>query len=144
MVSINQTIFKSILKAIGELRYQAKDDPAVWKSLIELIIVDDMIEWASGLGESEEVLNKLINKRMQIILYNKGINPEYEDTSSAYVNVNTPQSNDTWKRVWDAKDCIDHDPNNTVLPCTAHGVCPGAQRQLKRVDSITIKDFNFQ
>jgi hypothetical protein len=33
--------------------------------------------------------------------------PEYEDTSLAYTNVNTPQTIDTWKRVWDSKNVID-------------------------------------
>jgi hypothetical protein len=28
-----------------------------------------------------------------------------------YTNVNTPQTRDTWKRVWDSENVIEFDPN---------------------------------
>jgi hypothetical protein len=47
--------------------------------------------------------------RYELIKCNSAFNVQYADTLSAYVNVNTPQSGDTWKRVWDSQ-------TSTVFP----------------------------
>jgi hypothetical protein len=41
-----------------------------------------------------------------MILCSPAFKVQYADTSTAYVNVNTAQTNSTWKRVWDSPNAI--------------------------------------
>jgi hypothetical protein len=56
MIDINSTIYTSIKDAFGKLRYQAKDDVKTFKDIMRLVLINDMLEWAAGLGEPESVL----------------------------------------------------------------------------------------
>lgn len=116
MIDINKTIYTNILDKLNYLRYQAVDNPKAFKALMSLVILDYMIYWADELGEPQCVIQKLIDKRHNILIHNSCINPVYADIATAYVNVNTPQSNDDWKRVWDieTEDCITLSPNCPV------------------------------
>jgi hypothetical protein len=115
MVDINKTIYTNIVNKINMLRYQAVDDPTAFRAILDLIIVDCLIRWAGGLDEPQHILDQLVEKRNAILMHNSCIIPEYTDWSTAYVNVNTPQTNDDWKRVWDAAESDDYIFVNTVL-----------------------------
>lgn len=106
MIDVNGTIYKSINDAFGKLRYQAKDDPKVFRSILEVSMVDYMLHWASGLLEPQENLQKLVNLRHDLLMCNPALKLQHLDNSTAYVNVNTPQSNADWKRVWDAHNVL--------------------------------------
>ena len=106
MVDIHSTIYTSLNNAFGKLRYQAKDDSKAFKAIIQAIMLDDMIEWAAGLAEPESVLQTLVDKRLDLIKCNSAFNIQYQDSKPIYINVNIPQSNDTWKRVWDGKNVV--------------------------------------
>lgn len=108
MVDINKTIYTNIVNKINMLRYQAVDDPKAFRAILDLIIVDCLIRWAGGLDEPQHILKQLVEKRNAILMHNSCIIPEYTDCSTAYVNVNTPQTNDDWKRVWDAAESDDY------------------------------------
>lgn len=102
MIDVKGTIYKSINDAFGMLRYQAKDDPKAFRSILEVSMVDYMLHWASGLLEPQENLQKLVDLRHDLLMCNSALKLQHLDNSTAYVNVNTPQSNADWKRVWDA------------------------------------------
>ncbi len=118
MVDVNRTIYKNIIDRINALRYQAKDNPEVFKLILSLIILDWIIYWAEGLDESPYEIKQLIEKRNAILMHNSCLNIIYADTSSAYTNTNTPQTNDTWKRIWDASNHENYVKLTTVLTPT--------------------------
>jgi hypothetical protein len=55
------------------------------------------------------------------------------------VNVNTPQSIDTWKRVWDSKNVFQFDPTTSFQPCVEEG-CTEVPK-LIRVNNIIIEEI---
>lgn len=115
MIDVKGTIYKSINDVFGMLRYQAKDDPKAFRSILEVSMVDYMLHWASGMLEPQENLQKLVDLRHDLLMCNSALKLQHIDNSTAYVNVNTPQSNADWKRVWDAGTFI---PDNLHLePC---------------------------
>lgn len=101
MLDVDKTIFSSVIDALGQLRYQAKDDPKRFKAILTLIIMNDMLEWAFGQTDNHCILEKLEDMRHRFILCNTAFKQEYTDNLSTYVNVNIPQTSATWKRVWD-------------------------------------------
>lgn len=104
---INSTIQQSIIDTFGRLRYQAKDDPQAFKDILKIVILDDIIEWSNSASGMQPDLKKMQQKlrdlQTQFILCNPAFSKQYIDSETAYVNVNTPQSNSTWKRVWDSE-----------------------------------------
>ena len=144
MIDINSTIYKSIVDKFGQLRYQAKDDPKAFKAILDVIILDDMLEWASGLDDRQELQEALYEKRQQLLLCNPAFKLQYVDSESAYVNPGTPQSNSTWKRVWDAAESREyvHIPDGMVfIPCTDELCSSSVPKGLIKVDEIIIKEI---
>lgn len=107
MINVNKTIYKNEVDKINLLRYQAKDDIKGFKAILSLIVLSDMIEWSEYLDTPNHVIKKLVDKQMDLILHNSCIIPHYSNNSRVYTNVNTPQSNDTWKRVWDCLEVVE-------------------------------------
>lgn len=138
---INSTIQQSIIDNFGKLRYQAKDNPKAFKDILKVVMLDDIIEWsASVLGMSPDlsrIQQKLKDLQMQFILCNSAFSKQYIDSETAYVNVNTPQSNSTWKRVWDSEHCIT--TNTPIYPC-AEGGCEES-KNIIRVRLGQVKDL---
>lgn len=139
MIDIDKTIYKNVLNKINQLRYQAKSDTKAFKSILKLIFVNDMIEWASQ--APEEVKEKLHKIQQQLILCNAHITPEYEDTSLMYTNVNTPQTTDTWKRVWDSDNKIEIAEDEMFIPCTKADCSDNHIKYLIKVDNIIIEEI---
>ena len=133
---ITSTIQQSIIDAFGKLRYQAKDDPKAFRSILEVIMLDDMLEWAAGLAEPESVLKALFDKRLDLINCNPAFNIQYKDSKPIYTNVNTPQSNDTWKRVWDSENVVV--PCQQFEPCDENNECPN--HQWIEIETVIFKD----
>lgn len=104
---INSTIQQSIIDNFGKLRYQAKDDPKAFKDILKVMMLDDIIEWSASVldcgRDLHYVQTKLRDLQTKFILCNPAFSKQYIDSETAYVNVNTPQSIDTWKRVWDSE-----------------------------------------
>ena len=115
MIDVNSTIYKSINDAFGQLRYQAKDDPKAFRSILEVSMVDYMLHWASGLLEPQENLQKLVDLRHDLLMCNPALKLQHLDNSTAYVNVNTPQSNADWKRVWDAPNVLSTEDDEVFI-----------------------------
>lgn len=116
MIDVDKTIYISLIDKIRKLRYQAQDNPQDFKSILRLIILSDILEWSEGLNLPQSLQEQLIQKQVDMILCNPAFKVQYADTSMAYVNVNTAQTNSTWKRVWDS-------PNATQVNESNIGIC---------------------
>ena len=141
MLDIDKTIGFNIINSINLLRYQAKDDSPYFKSIIELIILQDILEWTQSLKESEHIQKLLMSKIQDLILKKKCIVPKYSDTSTAYTNANIPQGSDDWKRVWDTEGAIEVPSYEVYLPCSDTDCNPS---RVYKVDLGTVKDFFIQ
>lgn len=106
MIDVDKTIYISLIDKIRKLRYQAQDNPQDFKSILRLIILSDILEWSEGLNLPQSLQEQLIQKQVDLILCSPAFKVQYADTSTAYVNVNTAQTNSTWKRVWDSPNAI--------------------------------------
>jgi hypothetical protein len=139
MIDVKGTIYKSINDAFGMLRYQAKDDPKAFRSILEVSMVDYMLHWASGLLEPQEHLQKLVDLRHDLLMCNPALKLQHLDNSTAYVNVNTPQSNADWKRVWDAHNVLNPHVDTIYLSCK-EDTCTSGPTSLIKVNKITINN----
>lgn len=136
MIDVNKTIYASLMDKIQRLRYQAQDNPKDFKSILRLIILTDILEWSEGLDLPQSLQEKLIQKQIDMILCNPAFKVQYENTSTAYVNINTAQTNSTWKRVWDS-------PNITQIDKEDIGICQNefCIPTLFQIVQIEIKEF---
>lgn len=105
MIDIKNTLFQTVKDKINRIRYQADDNTADFKIIILGIILDDLYDWGKYLELDEEKLNK-IKKTRDSLLINNCVFLKNHIQDSNYVNVNTPQNNDTWKRVWDSPHVV--------------------------------------
>lgn len=116
MISIKKSIYATIKDRIEKMRFLGQNDPKGMKKILSLIGINFVYDWVYFNDTQSEYLQKLRDLQTRIIasdctfkkvnkdLYKNGVVEAFQ----AYRNVNTPQSNDDWKRVWDA-------PNVTVL-----------------------------
>lgn len=107
MIDIKKTILETIKNKIKKLRFLGKNDTKGFKKILSLIILDDLFEWSNYLDAPQSIQKKLQDMRNKYILCQRDFIIKYGEPSTAYVNVNTPQTNDTWKRVWDSKNLFD-------------------------------------
>lgn len=107
MINVKMTILETIKDKIKKLRLLGQNNPKVFKKILSLIILDDLCEWSDYLDVPQSVQKKLQDMRNNYILCNRDFIIEYGEPLTAYVNVNTPQTNDTWKRVWDSENLFD-------------------------------------
>lgn len=138
MIDVNKTIYTSLIDKIQRLRYQAKDNPQDFKSILRLIILTDILEWSEGLDLPQALQEKLIQKQIDMILCNPAFKVQYTDTSTAYVNVNTAQTNSTWKRVWDSSNITQIDKEDIGV-CQNEFCIPA----LFQIVQIEVKEFPF-
>lgn len=101
MIDVEQTLLDTIIAQVNELRFHAHDDPNCWKKIIYLTILNDLYDWSYYREDKVEIQNKLKQLRIDFILKNPMFGIVHKPYSGVYTNVNTPQNNDTWKRVWD-------------------------------------------
>lgn len=105
MIDVNKTLLATLNQKFGELRYQGKNNSKEFRAVLSLIIVHDLLEWSVELG-NKKVVKKLKEIENSLLLHNPSFNIEYTCDDDPYVNVNTPQNIDTWKRVWDSSNAI--------------------------------------
>lgn len=88
-----------------KLSLQAQPDNKGFKAIMNLIIISDLIEWAEVLEDAtqkETMLVKLKNKFLRCYKNDLKICQAYNTNNELiYSNVNTPQGNYDWDRVWD-------------------------------------------
>ena len=98
MIHTRKTIFKTLQKRIRELTKHA--NPEEFKKILLAVILNDLKEWSEYIPKDnpfiiEDLLNNLLRDNCFIIERINNI------SHASYVNVNTPQTNNTWQRVWD-------------------------------------------
>lgn len=112
MISIKKTIYATLKDKIKKLRFLGQNDPKGMKKLLSLVAINFVYDWVYFNDTESEYLKQLRDLQTGIILngctfkkvnkdlYKNGVIEAFQ----AYRNVNTPQSNDDWKRVWDAPE----------------------------------------
>lgn len=116
MIDVKNTIFETIKDKIQKMRFLGQYDPITFKHILYLVLLDDIYDWSNYLDESQSIQKRLQELRTQFILDHGEFVVKMTSPNNFYINVNTPQTNHTWKRVWDAPDVIDlsnHDPFET-------------------------------
>lgn len=155
MIDVKKTITSSIKDRIDKLRKLGENNVNAFKKILYLIVLDDVYDWSGYLDAPQKVQRKLKEARIQFILNNPELimerEPEvYENAlgesiiikhRQPYVNVNTPQTNDTWKRVWDnlggAGNILDVDiPQTTPTPPTSWELDPSCKIEMVYYQNI--------
>lgn len=136
MIDANKTIYTSLIDKVQRLRYQAQDNPKDFKSILRAIILTDILEWSAGLDLPQSLQEKLKQKQIDLFLCDPAFKIKYADTSTAYVNTNTPQTNSTWKRVWDS-------PHVTQIDKEDVGICYNefCMPPVFQIVEIEVKEF---
>lgn len=106
MINVKDTIYSTIKDRVDKLRFLAVNDAKAFKKILYLIIMDDVYDWSSYIGGSQEVQDIIQHLRYDFIRHNEEFLIERDIDASMYVNVNTPQTNNTWKRVWDSPNVV--------------------------------------
>lgn len=131
MINVKGTIFETIKDKINKMRFLGYNDPATLKHILYLIVLDDLYDWSDYLEDPQPVQKQLQDLRIQFILNHGEFIIDNVDSEDFYVNVNTPQTHYTWKRVWDAPDLVIVDDveqaqvaDNHAKPFTPDSTCP--------------------
>jgi len=99
-MNIKATIYNAILEKIFRIQKLADYDNANLKTILSLIVLDDLIDWGMSKEESKETLKHLKYLQHQILEKNKDIEPIMDNSRlRTYTNVNLPQTNTTWARL---------------------------------------------
>lgn len=133
MIDVKATILETIKDKFNRLRFLGDNDPKGLKKILALIVLDDLYEWSDYLDAPQAVQKKIQEMRTNYILCQRDFKIEHTPQEGYYINVNTPQTNYTWKRVWDAPDLFpaDWDEISVVVgsdlhprPFTPDPTCP--------------------
>lgn len=131
MIDVKNTIFETIKDKIQKMRFLGQYDPITFKHILYLVLLDDIYDWSNYLDESQSIQKRLQELRTQFILDHGEFIVKMTSPNNFYVNVNTPQTNHTWKRVWDAPDVVtiesvEQELETTVnaRPFTPDPTCP--------------------
>lgn len=103
MIDVKHTILKNLDKAFYKLRFLGKNNVHLFKRILFLIVLDDLYDWSACLDEKQSVQKRLQDLRTKFLSCNRDIEI-CSFPNDMYVNVNTPQTNNTWKRIWDNPD----------------------------------------
>lgn len=108
MIHTRKTIFKTLQKRIRELTKHANLSPKEFKQIMIAVILNDMKEWSEYIPKDDP--NKIVKQLEDYLRNNCFLIERIPENTYAYVNVNTPQTNDTWDRVWDRECSVLADP----------------------------------
>lgn len=132
MINVKKTIYASIVNSFNRLMKLADNNPIAFKKILFLIILDDLFDWADYLDQPQSVQAKLKQLRYDFIDQNREFIKQYDVREfDSYVNVNTPQTNSTWKRVYDTT-VSDFDVDQVTK-----------KNQFDPVPSVTPETFTF-
>jgi len=77
MIDVSKTIFSTIKKVIKYIRFLGHNDPKIFKKILNLIIIDDILKESEYRDMPQGVLKKLIDLRVNCILNNPEFVIEY-------------------------------------------------------------------
>lgn len=106
MIDHLQTLYKSVTDQLKDMRKRANWNKTEMKHIMLMIILSDLIEWSNAITKADPKWYKIREKYMME-------HPEFSIVRTLtpyhdklYTNVNTPQSDEFWDRVWDHYDAI--------------------------------------
>lgn len=142
MIDVKKTITSTIKDVIDKMRFVGEQNPQTLKKVMTLVVIDDIYDWAGYLDQPQKIQKFLRDLRTRFIINNRELimerapehftdsagNPYVIKPMQPYTNVNTPQNNDTWKRVWDAPewDLVNEfvkDPEDTTIQHRTEEMC---------------------
>lgn len=104
MINTRISIFESIRNKIKQLKKHGGQETDGFKTIFYAVILNDMKEWAEYVPD-EENRKKIVDILNRYILEHKDFQIErFVDEPDLYKNVNLPQDNTTWRRIWDNKN----------------------------------------
>lgn len=102
MINTRRSIFKTLKWKIRELTKHADYAPKDFKKIMIAVILNDLKEWSEYIPKDDP--NAIVKMLNNFLLCNGFIIDRMpSEKVEPYVNVNTPQTNTTWHRVWDKK-----------------------------------------
>lgn len=101
MKEIKNSIVSSISQYLHNLQYLAKNSSKTTQDIMLLIICDKIYTWADWYQVSQNEQARLQNLRKTIINNNTDLVDDIILTNEFYKNVNTPQTINTWERIYD-------------------------------------------
>lgn len=142
MIDVKNTIIETIKDKLQKMRFLGQYDPITFKHILYLIVLDDIYDWSSYLDENQAIQKRLQELRTQFILNHGEFIIQTTSPNHFYVNTNTPQTNDTWKRVWDAPDVKIIESVSQIVPerkpWTPDPTCPVSIVYFEGEDAPTI------
>lgn len=131
MINTRVSIFKTLHKRIRELTKHGQLQSKDFKKIMMAVILNDMKEWSEYIPQEDT--DRIVELLNNIIISNDFIIDRIADDPMAYLNVNTPQTNTTWQRVWDRKSSQYAKPervDDTLVVCTPWELDPSYQEQI--------------
>lgn len=99
-----QTLYNSVTAQLKDMRKRATWNKTEMKHIMLMIILGDLIEWSNSITKADPKWYKIRDAYMmshpEFILARRS--DPYHDR--LYTNVNTPQSDELWDRIWDRPD----------------------------------------
>lgn len=105
MINFHETVFQTIKDKIDKMRFVAKNDTKAFRSILNLIILNDVKEWAIYNNECKAKIDYLSKRIDEYILQHSEFIISRQPITS-YTNVNTPQTILDWQRVWDNPEVV--------------------------------------
>lgn len=103
MINTRLSIFKTLQKKLKKASKHGDLDPAGFKNILYAVILNDMKEWSEYIPNMDskklvDILNRFLFEHKEFTL------ERFIADNDLYKNVNTPQDNTTWSRIWDIED----------------------------------------
>lgn len=110
MIDIKNTLLATIRKTLTKLRYLGQDNPKLFRSILEVCLIQDLIDWADGFSDVPISTQLALRDRQNyIILHNCGFDiKQLADHVYVSANIPMPNNNDFWK-------LIDFNPAGVVI-----------------------------
>lgn len=104
MIDVETTLLKTINKAFNNLRYLGQTNPRLFRSILEVCIIQNLIEWSNGFSIVPTAIKEALRDRQDyILLHNCGFDiTQLKDHVYVSANVPMPGNNDFWKLLSDS------------------------------------------
>lgn len=141
MINIHETLFQTIKDKIDKMRFVAQNDPKAFRSILNLIILNDVKEWAIYNNECKAKIDYLSKRIDEYILQHSEFIISRQPITS-YTNVNTPQTILDWQRVWDNPEVkYDIERELPINPSEGFELDPTCNPQFVYFDNYTKEGY---
>lgn len=130
MIHTRLSIYQTLVSRITALRKRAEYDPKEFKKILFAVILNDLKEWSEYIPTKD---GSAIVAMLDEYLINNGFKIERLPVGQLdYVNVNTPQTNNTWARIWDRQNSVHETPQLVVVTpsCTPWEEDPSCETKI--------------